>query len=168
MWYMIFSRPGGGIYFSINSLLCELLFFSFFLLLSKFHAPLKWTTKSNFILSQDLHFYQIRWYKEMIILVFLQCIYCNKDIFFFSGWIFNIIKRYFGRWQRFPGRVLIFTFRLTDVFCFLFLTELISLPCTKTSQYVGNESVFLFIAPRNINSRSVKIRTQLIFINIIA
>lgn len=69
MWYMIFSRPAGGIYFSLNSLLCELHFF-FFLLLSKFHAPLKWTTKSNFILSQDLHFYQIKWYKEMIILVF--------------------------------------------------------------------------------------------------
>lgn len=82
MWYMIFSRPGGWIYFSLNSLLCELLFF-FFLLLSKFHAPLKWTTKSNFIFSQDLHFYQIRWYKEMIILVF----FCN---------VYSVIKIYFS------------------------------------------------------------------------
>lgn len=38
--YDIQSARGGGIYFSLNSLLCELLFF-FFLLLSKFHAPLK-------------------------------------------------------------------------------------------------------------------------------
>lgn len=37
-----------------------------------------------------------------------------------TGWNFNIIKRYFESWQRLSGRVLIFTFRLTDVFCFLF------------------------------------------------
>lgn len=49
-----------------------------------------------------------------------------------------------------------------------FLTELIFLPCSKTSHYLGNESVFLFIVPRNINSCSVKTGTQLIFINIIA
>lgn len=49
-----------------------------------------------------------------------------------------------------------------------FLTELIFLPCSKTSHYLGNESVVLFIVPRHINSCSVKTGTQLIFINIIA